>query len=503
MSLTIDDNQIDLHTSSKNTVGKPTVTPSWSINQHRRQNSPTTAYPPRISTGTGQSATQPVIPNPEVFRGLTSLLTGDFQNGSPASSSASLPTVAECAVHLELLLCISTLHYTVDQSRSLDRAFTIFPRPRTVQWRHRTKRLKDSTFDTRRKRKWPTYLNMAVKRFLVWISAIDAKLAALDQTRRMGFFPPPLDILMVWHAVLLNPSYYVKFCQAHDLMTVVQVGFPWKEIHEAINSENYAFTPPTPALEKFQEMTGLEPDLFESICHHSVSEPVAIKLAGLIESTIPRLEVYESKHVYEKDLLPGGKAFLGLLDKGNDANNLTVKDIADAVTRQLSFCQKMELQLWIRSPAALGTLTRARARYGRFLQLFKLYPHTMLVPTLDIDLVWHTHQLSHQRYTIATAVLAGDFIDHDDKLGKTTLNNGMERTESLYRIRFGAKYHICTCWDCEALVSALEKADLEDSDNNTETPADIESLVNQVSADVQYYRTAEKARRTWVAGPQR
>ena len=126
----------------------------------------------------------------------------------------------------------------------------------------------------------------------------------------------------------------------------------------------------------------------------------------------------------------GGKDFLKIIDQVEERKAIA-STLADAVSRQYSFCQKMELQLWIRSPAVQGTLTRACTRYDKFLQLFKLYPKTTLVPTLDIDLVWLTHQLSHNRYAAAMKLRAGMFIDHDDKLGKDTLDYGMVRTENL------------------------------------------------------------------------
>ena len=238
----------------------------------------------------------------------------------------------------------------------------------------------------------------------------------------------------------------------------------------------------------------MDADLFESICKHSHSEVIALKLARLIEQTILSDEVTKSDNVTTREILPGGKGFLKFFDhKGKQPKALT-KPLADAVTRQFAFCQKMELQLWIRSPALIGTLTRACIRYDRFLQLFKLYPNTMLVPTLDIDLVWHTHQLSPRRYAAATKVRAGRFIDHDDKLGKPTLDDGMARTENLYRVRFGDKYAICNCWECEALASAMEEAE---NDPNF----DVDSLVMTVSTDVENYRLAEAARRNRKPAP--
>jgi hypothetical protein len=168
--------------------------------------------------------------------------------------------------------------------------------------------------------------------------------------------------------------------------------------------------------------------------------------------------------------------------------NTTVTKLVDAVQRQASFVDKMEMQLWIRSPAVEGTLRRAIDRYSKFLNLFKLYPKTMLVPTLDIDLVWHTHQCSPSQYEVGTVKMAGRLIDHDDKLGKETLGTGFTRTGDLYRIRFAQDYQVCNCWDCEALVSVI-------SAWSSENQTDNGVIARNVHEKVAYHRAVEIARR--------
>ncbi|KAL5350558.1 hypothetical protein ACLOAV_004127 [Pseudogymnoascus australis] len=148
----------------------------------------------------------------------------------------------------------------------------------------------------------------------------------------------------------------------------------------------------------------------------------------------------------------------------------------------------MEKQLWIRSPVIKGTLHRAIARYSKFLKLFKLYPKTMLVPTLDIDLVWHTHQCSPSRYDVKALKMAGRLINHDDKIGGAILNPGFTKTKGLFRIRFGQEYEVCHCWDCEALLSAV-------SSHDSETPPDNKAIARHVRDEVDYYRAVEISKR--------
>ena len=51
-----------------------------------------------------------------------------------------------------------------------------------------------------------------------------------------------------------------------------------------------------------------------------------------------------------------------------------------------------------------------------------------LVPTLDIDLCWHTHQLSPGPYRDWCMEHLGRGINHDDTLGKGSLEAGLRET---------------------------------------------------------------------------
>ncbi|KAH7923019.1 hypothetical protein BV22DRAFT_1069475 [Leucogyrophana mollusca] len=48
---------------------------------------------------------------------------------------------------------------------------------------------------------------------------------------------------------------------------------------------------------------------------------------------------------------------------------------------------------------------------GSFLALMVRSPDAFLVPTLDIDLAWHTHQLMTIRYQKDCVVLGGRYVD--------------------------------------------------------------------------------------------
>ncbi|KAI5856841.1 hypothetical protein BZA05DRAFT_386372 [Tricharina praecox] len=126
--------------------------------------------------------------------------------------------------------------------------------------------------------------------------------------------------------------------------------------------------------------------------------------------------------------------------------------LSAAVIRQETFVNKMHHFLWVRSPTLFtGTLPRAREKYTNFFRLFTLFPGETMVPTLDVDVFWHTHQLTPARYYYfcLQPSAASRFIDHDDKLPTDVLDNGFERTGNRYRDSFGLEYGGCFCWACE------------------------------------------------------
>jgi hypothetical protein len=172
---------------------------------------------------------------------------------------------------------------------------------------------------------------------------------------------------------------------------------------------------------------------------------------------------------------------------------LAISQLTKNVKRQASFVDKMHNHLWICSPAVGGTMCRAIDRYSKFLKLFILYPGKTLVPTLDIDLVWHTHQCSAVSYEETMRARTGRYINHDDKIGKAKLGHGADETRHLFRIRFGQEYSVCLCWDCEMLTTALEKAD-EGVDLLVDD-LDMATLAKQAGKYVDYYRSEELSRR--------
>jgi hypothetical protein len=126
-------------------------------------------------------------------------------------------------------------------------------------------------------------------------------------------------------------------------------------------------------------------------------------------------------------------------------------DLSGAVIRQGSFINKMHGLDWLHSPASAATMARLLVKYDRFFRIMATNPDQVAVPTLDVDLAWHTHQLSPRAYySYSISNTAGDrFINHDDKIDENKLSDGFEWTSKQYEKNFGEVYSECTCWYCE------------------------------------------------------
>lgn len=77
-------------------------------------------------------------------------------------------------------------------------------------------------------------------------------------------------------------------------------------------------------------------------------------------------------------------------------------------------------------------MKRLITKYQRYMEIIKAYPREVAVPTLDVDLVWHTHQLSLSAYYAYTIDRTGKFIDYNDKIEETKVSTAFEWTSKTY-----------------------------------------------------------------------
>ncbi|KAF8655057.1 hypothetical protein AX16_003258 [Volvariella volvacea WC 439] len=160
-------------------------------------------------------------------------------------------------------------------------------------------------------------------------------------------------------------------------------------------------------------------------------------------------------------------------------------DLVGAVLRQSSFIQKMVDLGWANigyfdNPEDALVLQHAIARYHAFLDLIWSSPASFFVPTLDIDLAWHTHQLMSSKYERDCMEHVGRFVDHDDKVEETGLASGFDSTFRAWQDRFGLRYAYCGCpMPGETIGQKLSR--LIQHDRDSSGSQDIPSLLLPVS----------------------
>ncbi|KAF5231633.1 hypothetical protein FANTH_13300, partial [Fusarium anthophilum] len=129
-------------------------------------------------------------------------------------------------------------------------------------------------------------------------------------------------------------------------------------------------------------------------------------------------------------------------------------DLCGAVMRQGIFAEKMCKLDWLHSPTARETMDRCCLKYNRFMRIIAKNPKKTAVPTLDVDLGWHTHQLMPLSYYMYTTKRVFKYVRHDDKIEDGKLNDGFEWTSKIYQEMFDEVYSECTCWYCESVRAA-------------------------------------------------
>lgn len=132
-----------------------------------------------------------------------------------------------------------------------------------------------------------------------------------------------------------------------------------------------------------------------------------------------------------------------------DNSSIFALELGSAVIRQSGFVDKMQSIDWLHSPAVRQTMNRLLTKYARFIEIIATFPMEGAVPTMDVDLAWHTHLLSPKAYFDYTIMKCKRFIDHNDKVDEDSLSTRFEWTCKTYEKLFQEVYSECTCWYCE------------------------------------------------------
>ncbi|CAD5319224.1 unnamed protein product [Arabidopsis thaliana] len=131
-------------------------------------------------------------------------------------------------------------------------------------------------------------------------------------------------------------------------------------------------------------------------------------------------------------------------EKSSALEKCTKYDLVSAVKRQSPFYYQVS-RSHVNSDIFLQ---EAVARYKGFLYLIKMNRERSLkrfcVPTYDVDLIWHTHQLHPVSYCDDMVKLIGKVLEHDDTdsdRGKgKKLDTGFSKTTAQWEETFGTRY---------------------------------------------------------------
>lgn len=395
---------------------------------------------------------------------------------------------------------------------------------------------------------WQCYLTIAVRRFTIFVSALN--LSFHDRQSLADFVDsvlPPIDIILVWHSFLLNPKSFYDNFKTNDFTAFSKYMFPLDKITHEISNEDFVYSPSIEIIDDFtlfiedffikssirerfnynsyqpfdpsaidlvilcpnchkklpkcdltnSDSTGFADALFQlkfkccqfnSLVTHDELRRRKLYTDCLKVSKIPSVIKHYSREINKPWAGVSAEAIdsnikdqtlasyyngLNILDFSNSKYHysdllvlrdylelnpiyMTIptriafpihEDLVTCIKRQEVFIDKMVELNWLMSPCIKETVLESIQRYIRFFSLIKDSNHGV-VPTLDIDLIWHTHQLFQNKYFKYYRKISGSIVDHNDKIEVNRLDTSFAKTCKLYKEKFKQDYSICFCWYC-------------------------------------------------------
>ncbi|KAF4847989.1 hypothetical protein CGCSCA4_v005236 [Colletotrichum siamense] len=523
------------------------------------------------------------------------------------------PDVDSCLAHLKLLFAIQTLKEEVGYTDGLWEIWDTRagPKPDSEE-AGSSKKSEDYVKDVLaklREKRWAVFLARAVDRYETWwLTLAGERLKEEDmkvKSEKYLEFPdggndfpwtldilPPLDVLMIWHAHMLNPRAFLEDTMRYGMKTFWTTGMPWAQVNEIIDAKfNYIATDAAkanweastgrawdnvaeplakymecpvcketievpwttcglPELYKGEAKPGLvgkgygDGELFQ-LCTAGCNTIITRRFLSVAKMLSDAEHYLADNHTVPSTVLepkvgmpvpqangnaPLGQAFrettfpnrllgFGVIDElrklvrpglqkpptmedvrdiiqvtleDNDAHrriqeldkkplnkvlprtervqskkmmsrywdnySIFALDLVGATVRQGVFVEKMYNIDWLHGPNQRGTMDRLLQKYSRFMLIMTENPYSLCVPTLDVDLAWHTHQLAPRAYykfstfnSATTGTKEARFIDHNDKIDEERLTEAFEWSSRTYLDKFNEVYSECVCGWCDII----------------------------------------------------
>ncbi|EJT96836.1 hypothetical protein DACRYDRAFT_112451 [Dacryopinax primogenitus] len=320
--------------------------------------------------------------------------------------------------------------------------------------------------------RWVVFVSRAVWRFELWYTKMLLRPGRDD--RPLGREEtPPLDVAMIWHAFYLNPLEYLEdgLVRARRLLKM--------------SGTLIDYTTGLPDFKKSYFLNRRLLQFFESVCKKP-EQKTAEAIGDLVKWNTAQVEYCMRIGMRLIDNSASPSRWGRLLSHYNHAGIFSL-DLIGATLRQGSFIKEMVDLGWTR-PGAFSTdktvLVRSIARYHAWLDLCASAP-LKAVPTLDIDLVWHTNMLFADRYRSETYNLLGYIPNHDDKVEENALADAFDETARAWRMRFGVPYSLCGCAPptTDSALKKLKSIGRRGSTNSRLATVDAKSLVGEDDSD--------------------
>ncbi|KAE8418962.1 hypothetical protein BDV36DRAFT_282547 [Aspergillus pseudocaelatus] len=175
-------------------------------------------------------------------------------------SQDSVPSVAQAAVHLLLMDTIWTWKHNITTGETANKLLSL---PTvdglTSQWDDEKRSLQLLA----------GVMEAAVPRFYAWWISVDHRLT--KEIPKNGFLElpadllPPLDVMIIWHAYMLQPGLYADDCSRLKVPDMRRILFPWQAIYNAIDIMTLEYKIPSVAEDFFELITGQSVDLVEEL----------------------------------------------------------------------------------------------------------------------------------------------------------------------------------------------------------------------------------------------
>jgi len=255
---------------------------------------------------------------------------------------------------------------------------------------------------------------------------------------------PPADIAWMWHCHRLAPYRYARYVSRKFSLT--RTGEGGGSANVAADNDNAGgSSSPFPVLDASHPFVfQLENnDTNETLSTNQELADISGRTRELFLAMYPNESFFLKRPPSQTNAAQRAKIIAGV-QKTRNNTQLAGFDVVESCIRQATF-------LWqVSGPrfSAVEFLEEGVSNYAKFVRLMgeKSKPQ-FLVPTYQIDLMWHTHMLaSIAKYHKDNMQVNGCILEHDDSLNDRTkggkLDTNFQATRKLWDRVYGVEYKV-------------------------------------------------------------